>query len=387
MKRCVRVGLSVFAALVFAITSISFAGEKWNVEDLGQIGYETTIVDMNDAGTVVGTFRSSGGLHAFVMQNGVITDLGPNGEQWSEAIAVNKSGQVVVNVPFRKAFFWDKGEMIDLGTLGGLNTVATAMNDSGEVVGYSETEAGVRHAFIWKNGIIADLGTLPGGSSSFATAINNAGEVVGLSTTAASCCTYNVFKWNKGNFQDLGESPMVATQGLDYAWIDAPSINKKGEIAALAGMYPRSFVFSKGTWTRTADPNSEYYFALNFLATLNDKGVFAGTYFNLEGSILAFIWKDGEPTYINPPEKEYEAAPGYIIKDNVTDIYDMNNKGQAVGSSFNPYGNPRHAIEWEKGVTTLLPTLFGDESRAHAINKKGQIVGMNGDHMVLWTRK
>jgi len=232
---------------------------------------------------------------------------------------------------------------------------------------------------------MVDLGTLPGGSSSFATAINNAGEVVGLSTTAANCCTYNVFKWNKGNIQDLGESPMMATNGWDYAWTDAPSMNKKGEIVAVAES--SSFVFSKGTWTRTADPNSEYYFDFNFVATINDKGIFAGTYFNWDGLILGFIWKDGEPTYINPTDKEYEVAPGYIIKDNVTDISDMNNKGQAVGSSSNPYGNPRHAIEWEKGVTTLLPTLFGDESRAYAINKKGQIVGMNGGHMVLWTRK
>ena len=195
MKRCVRAGLSVFAAIVFAVTSISFAGERWNVEDLGQVGYETTIADMNDAGVVVGSFQQPGRFHAFVMENGVITDLGTNGGESSEAIAVNKSGQVIGNSRFPyQAFFWEKGNIIDLGSLGGRFTVATAINDSGEVVGYSETEAGYTHAFIWKNGVMTDLGTLSGGNESIATAINDAGEVSGLSMASDYYVIYNVFK-------------------------------------------------------------------------------------------------------------------------------------------------------------------------------------------------
>lgn len=388
MKICFRVGLSLVATIVFAVTSISFAGESWNVRDLGYVGSNTRIADINDAGVVVGQLWPPGGApYAFVMDNGVITDLGIND---GEAIAVNNAGQVIGNYwdPFRKAFFWQKGNMVDLGGLGGRFTVATAINDSGEVVGYSQTEAGYTHAFIWKNGVMTDLGTLSGGNESVATAINDAGEVAGLSSTSVGYVIYNVFRWAKGRMQDLGRSPIADGVPDYYDWSYVGLImNKKGEVAAQTKMYPLTFVFSKDTWTSTADPNATHNFHLSVAEVINDKGVFAGTYFDDDGDNLGFVWSEGETTYIKNPDKEYVIAPDYALKDNSSRIYDMNNKGVVVGSSYNLYGPGSHAIVWEKGVTTLLPTLFGDEGRAFAINKKGEIAGLNRGHMVLWTKK
>ena len=64
-------------------------------------------------------------------------------------------------------------------------------------------------------------------------------------------------------------------------------------------------------------------------------------------------------------------------------VQDINNAGQAVGSSYTddptPLGPMAHAFLWEDGVMTDLGLLPGDEdSGAAAINNLGQIVGSTG---------
>src|SRR5207244_10248449 len=120
------------------------------------------------------------GDHAFLWQNGVMTDLGTlPGSTSSTATAINNSGQVVGNSG-NHAFFWDKGVMTDLGTLPGYtgSVVARAINDSGQVVGASGN-----HAFLWENGAMRDLGAFsnpPQTCDSYtAYGINSPGQVVG----------------------------------------------------------------------------------------------------------------------------------------------------------------------------------------------------------------
>jgi probable HAF family extracellular repeat protein len=84
------------------------------------------------------------------------------------------------------AFLWENGEMTDLGTLGGsfstaFSSGATGINSSGQVVGVSSTASGEQHAFLWENGEMTDLGTLHSESGSVATGINSSGQIVGYS--------------------------------------------------------------------------------------------------------------------------------------------------------------------------------------------------------------
>src|SRR5262245_6445438 len=67
----------------------------------------------------------------------------------------------------------------DLGSLGGGYSDAVALNESGQVIGTSGLANGTYHAFLWQNGVMSDLGTL-GGNGSYASDINNAGQVVGV---------------------------------------------------------------------------------------------------------------------------------------------------------------------------------------------------------------
>ena len=56
------------------------------------------------------------------------------------------------------AFLWQDGTMTDLGTLGGKVSSAATINDAGHIVGWSETANGRHHGFVWENDNMTDLG-------------------------------------------------------------------------------------------------------------------------------------------------------------------------------------------------------------------------------------
>src|SRR6266699_3542280 len=156
-------------------------------EDLGIVdlkpltGVNTSANDINENGEITGGGDTGfGDFHAYLLSEGTSFDLGTLGGNESEALAVNRGGQVaghsrsggagaapkhafVIAEPGTgapRAFVWTATDgMRDLGTLGAAR-MALGINDRTEVVG------GSGHAFLWTaRGGMVDLGTLGGRTS------------------------------------------------------------------------------------------------------------------------------------------------------------------------------------------------------------------------------
>lgn len=111
----------------------------------------------------------------------------PNG---GAAFAINNVGYIVGYVwtlgdePREHAALWREGVLTDLGTLGGQYSTAWGVSELGVVVGQAERADGTSRGFVWENGTMSELPTL-GGNFGRAMGINRAGNVVGTSGTVS----------------------------------------------------------------------------------------------------------------------------------------------------------------------------------------------------------
>jgi probable HAF family extracellular repeat protein len=155
---------------------------------------------INDHGLVVGgsgdcATGNTSSLHALLWQNGTATNLGSfGGPLYNIALGINDHGQVTGGsdlpgdtnffagpVSTAHAFLWQEGVMTDLGTLSGdAQSFGLGINNKGQVVG-----GFISRAYIWQNGVMTDLNTLvPGPPFSplyllAAESINDSGEITG----------------------------------------------------------------------------------------------------------------------------------------------------------------------------------------------------------------
>ena len=147
-----RIALVASAALVvaYAPPPVSAQSADWSRVDLGTLGGSISQAHViNDRGQVVGhSMTATGQRHAFLWEDGVMTDLGTlPGSTNSNATGINNRGQVVggpyfvANSP--QAFLWQDGEMTDLG--GGWGA-ANGINNRGQIVGRNDS---LGHAVMW----------------------------------------------------------------------------------------------------------------------------------------------------------------------------------------------------------------------------------------------
>jgi probable HAF family extracellular repeat protein len=237
---------------------------------------------------------------------GSMFDLGalPGGSGVSEAKGINASGQVtgfsnVVTNVSDHAFLWSPstpngamGTMVDLGDLpdGDDFSQASAINDHGQVIGFGHAATGTR-GFLWtptvpngSTGSMIDLGDLPGGNdNSFASAINSTGQIVGSSGLENVA---HAFLWSPtspngtvGSMVDLhgsGDEGMASS-----AW----GINSHGQIVGqdVSGAFlwtPEAPNATTGAFTNLNErlaPQSSAGWILEIAYGINDVGQIVGT--------------------------------------------------------------------------------------------------------------
>jgi probable HAF family extracellular repeat protein len=192
-------------------------------------GYATSVNSNGDAA------GESAGNATIWEGGGSIRSLAADGVVHSVAWDINDDGTAVGwfdldgnGAQPRKAFVWAAGQTyFDLGAiLGGEGSQALAINKKGQVVGWVNDSASTGHAFLWSlsDGLIAL--PLPGGAIQMvADGINDHGEVVGMFSFVDG--TTDGFLWSdKDGLRTL--SGLIPASG--WTFIEVHDINDKGQI-------------------------------------------------------------------------------------------------------------------------------------------------------------
>jgi len=175
--------LSCLSLLLAGLSSVPLAAASlYTATYLGTLGGYSIPTGINDSGQVIGRSQANSLYdHAFLYSNGVMQDLGTLGvggafseaygiiQQWTGDWDRWNGGRCPGH-----AFLYSNGVMQDLGTLGGLFSDARAINNSGQVVGISQIADGTYHGFLYSNGAMTDLGV-----SCQANGISDSGQIYG----------------------------------------------------------------------------------------------------------------------------------------------------------------------------------------------------------------
>jgi probable HAF family extracellular repeat protein len=270
----------------------------------------------------------------------------------------------------------------DLGTLGGTFGCAMGINNQNWAE-FMDTLPGEQlHAGLWINGVKIDFGTFGGpdlNSSIYYGGVNQRKQAVGYAETsepaADNLCGFGTglqclpFFWQNGvmtALPTLGGRNGVATVINNHGQVAGAAQSTTPDSACSAFQSVRPVIWEKGKARELPMyPGDEDGIALS----INDRGQAVGNsgcWVPAAGSALnhALLWDNGTVTYL--PSLGGEMSVPVTI----------NNHGQAVGVSDLAGDTAAHAVLWQDGIANDLGTLLGDPySEADGINDNGQVVG------------
>lgn len=363
-----KIGFST--VLVFAIAGSAAAGfvhgqtPAFLFTDLGQEGDQSSEANaINDAGVVVGSIMFySGGTYrqrAFFYSDGVRSfDFDGSGSSTmrSEAAAVNAAGCAVgwtqaadaapiYMASWKAADSCPFNDSISYLGLGGSLTGGRGINAGHMAVGTSETDGGQHHAFSKNLGVaeITDIGVLAGGSGSAALAANDAGVVVGQSSSSTSLRTAT--RWDDGIPTELGAFPGSpgGTESSATAINNTESPQIVGwSYGSPAGGQQHACIWQGGVMVDLGTlPGGTKSEAFG----VNDHGDVVGWARSADFYVYAVVWIDGQILDLNTADGIPE---GWVL----AEARGINNRGQIVGRGV--YGGADRAF-------LLTPTLVFDD--------------------------
>ncbi|MCB9898133.1 MAG: hypothetical protein H6825_09035 [Planctomycetes bacterium] len=305
-----------------------------------------------------------------------MTDLGTLGGPESAAFGLNASGQVVgwANIDgctvnghaCRHAFVWDDGVMTDLGLLhGDQESVARAINDAGLIVGTSEFDvlfgSGTFHAVTWDGGVIAPLPDL-GTGESFAEDVNASGVVAGWAVDPMVSRDRAV-TWTGGAIANVGK-------GESHTYNRAIGINDAGQLAGFAWnlFEPNDAILNAGGWSTIGGTDGPFQNAEAY--DVNDSGLVVGLQAFPSGGWHAATWTTSGAV-------DAGLLPGHEYGE----LHSANEDGLCVGRTYDDTDPlDSHGVLWD-GTTLhdlndlLVPGSIGVVYEAREINASGAIAG------------
>jgi uncharacterized membrane protein len=294
------------------------------IADIGVLsgGTESHAMGINNAGTVAGWSGGGQQPHAIRWSNGVLTNAGdPPGAPWSEAWAINDSGQLGgitgrTTGGYEYPARWTASGAVDIGgpIINALGAV-TAINRFGAAAGGqrpADSEGSPEGGFYDVNGSRTDFGT----QYAMAKGINDRGQVVGPG-----------YVWQRGVITTLTGFAGTGTAAGTNA------INMRGQIV---GSVVVNGIEHPALWRNSTDKNPVD------LGLINTSQLNVATAVNIAGEVVgtsdpqcspclasrAWRWRAG---VITPLDQLIAAGTGWS---ELREAAGINDRGQIVGTGI-----------------------------------------------------
>jgi hypothetical protein len=331
-------------------------------------GQSTSLVDINDHELAVGWgyantpegFRE----RAISWQNGVFTDLGTLGGNFSRAHQSNNSGVIVGESQDAAGNFrpvvWENGVIRALPPVATFQQTsggnAQSINDRGDIAGEDVGDFGFIHAVLWPvTGGVVDLGVLPGADMSRARGINSAGTAFGPSISFSNFATRATI-WAGGTMSEIvlpAGGRVASNIATGHVFNDAGDFI--AEVAPDAFSTGQAIVYRNGAFATLAMlPNAEYPMSQPY--GLNQAGDVVGMALG-QFNFAPVLWShDGSVTDLGVPG----TMPGGAA-------HGVNNHGLIVGEASGQWaaGNlGTGAVLWRVAIADVTPPTITYSSHA-----------------------
>ncbi|MFG0328622.1 MAG: hypothetical protein ACF8PN_01880 [Phycisphaerales bacterium] len=294
----------------------------------------------------------------------VIVIPAPEGASYANATAMNGSNEVTGSAligSMVKPFLYSDGECVWLDQIPGVSTSGHGINDGGHVAGWMYTWGVIwPEAFLWDGAAHQPLGTL-NGDYSYGEGLNNHDEVVGWWTGGSAAANGHAFVHTGGRMIDLGpgiafdisETGVVVgseDRGFSDAalWEPGPngwtrtvlegreilSVNSSGTIAAgtgpSGGYFDRASMWTlkDSNWVRTDLGDWDPLLTHSMATGVNDAGQIVGTFEELGEATKAFLFEDGEVSWLTD-----RLAPDFAANWTVTRALAINESGHILAEA------------------------------------------------------